>query len=128
MTPVLSVEAPHVTVTANPEAAVAVIPVGTEGGVKSVFGPRRLVPNPASSKSASHVPVAVSPIWSWAIEVATMAVAELERPVTSEPSSQTSTVLAAPLSPRCSSNECHPAPTRAVLIELVAVASLWKPR
>ena len=42
-------------------------------------------------------------------------------------SSQTSTVLAGPLIPRCSSSTCQPAPTVVALEVFVFSASLWKP-
>ena len=128
MTPTLSVDGAHESWTAKPDVAWAASPVGTVGATVSVLGPSRLVPKAASSRTTSHAPVAVSPICTWPMAAAVTAVEALDRPAIRTPSSQTSTVLAAPLRPRCSSSECQPEPTTVVLDVLTAVASSWKPR
>ena len=128
MTPTLSEEATHESCTAKGEVADGARPVGADGGVLSVLGPRRVVPKAASSRTTSQVPVAGSPTCSWPMAVAVTAVDAFESPETRTPSSQISTVLAAPLRPMWSSSECQPEPTTAVLDVLTAVASSWKPR
>jgi hypothetical protein len=108
--------------------AVAVTFAGVVGGVLSVPGPNRLVPNAASSNTMSHEPlVVVSPICMTWIGELPRSITGNVRPGTAAPSSHTWTELFAPATFRCNSTTCHPDPGVTELVVPVASASLRKP-
>ena len=108
--------------------AVALRFEGMVGGDASLVGPSRLVPNAASSTMTSQVPVAVSPICRTPMPATVPRSTVLEvSSVTGVPSSQTSTLLLAPLTSRWSSRTCHPVTGTTELVVPVGCASLRKP-